>query len=122
LSTAGENKTPYDKWNRSFPNLSCIQRFGCTAFTAIPADRRQKLNCKAKKLIFVGYKTGKGYRLLDNQTDKICISHDVIFVKGDPHISSSVPQPVHREKSSYEVNSEIQLHTLPATEEQASQQ
>lgn len=72
-----------------FADLSNVKRFNCTAFSAVPAERRQKLDDKTKKLIFVGHEVGKkGYRLLDTQTDKITVSHAVFFIKGDPHNNS----------------------------------
>ena len=91
LPVTGRDNTPYQTWTGRKPNLSHIRRFGCTAFAAIPAEKRRKLDDKANKLIFVGYETGtKGYRLLDIVTDKITISKDVIFIEGDPHSHQTI--------------------------------
>lgn len=90
LPVTGREVTPYETWNERKPNLSYIKRFGCKAYATIPAERRQKLDDKAKELTFVGYEEGtKGYRLLDTSTDKIVISKDVIFLEGDPHMSQT---------------------------------
>jgi hypothetical protein len=114
LPTAGGNQTPYERWTGKLPNLSCLKRFGCTAFASVPAERRQKLDDKAKKLVFVGYESGtKGYRLLDTQTDKICVSRDVIFVEGDPHVNTCTQQTVNVDESSPEAESEIMLNNIP---------
>ena len=90
LPVTGCDKTPYQTWNQQKPNLNCIRRFGCKAYIAIPKERRQNLDGKAKDLIFVGYEEGtKGYRLLDTATDRITISRYVIFIEGDSHSNQS---------------------------------
>ena len=71
-------------------NLSYIRRFGCTEYDGIPTEKLQKLDDKARKLTFVGYEEEtKGYRLLHTTTNRVYVSKDVIFIKGDPHISYS---------------------------------
>ena len=97
LPVTGNEVTPYESWNKRKPNLQYVKQFGCIAYAAIPPERRQKLDNKAKQLVFVGYEEGtKGYRLLDTSTDKIVISKDVIFIEGDPHVNTkTVPQVPH---------------------------
>ena len=106
LPTSGEYITPEEKWSGRKPSLSYIRRFGCKAYMAIPAEKRRKLDDKAKKLVFVGYESGsKAYRLLDMTTDKIFISRDVHFIEGDHHdgqfLSSTAVKstPVKSEKT-----------------------
>src|SRR3984885_14576424 len=86
LPVEGKDITPYEAWNKRTPNLDYIKVFGSTAYMMITADKRQKLDDKAKKLTFVGYERGtKGYRLLDVNTNKVYISKDVTFIEKDPH-------------------------------------
>ena len=48
---------------------------------SFPSQKRQKLDEKAEKLIFVGYdEKAKGYRLANIETNKIKISRDVKFL------------------------------------------
>ena len=55
LPVTGRDETPYQIWNKQKPNLNDIRKFGCKAYVSIPANKRQKLDDKARKLIFVGY-------------------------------------------------------------------
>jgi hypothetical protein len=88
LPTAHKENTPYESWHKRKPTMNYIRKFGSKAYIIVPAEKRQKLDNKARKLIFVGYEEGtKGYRLLDTETDRIHISKDVTFIEGDPHKS-----------------------------------
>ena len=118
LPVTGNEVTPYETWNKRKPNLKYVKQFGCIAYAAIPSERRQKLDDKAKQLVFVGYEEGtKGYRLLDTNTDKIVISKDVIFIEGDPHRNirrvSQVPDNTYTELLLKEENFETQIDPDP---------
>ena len=41
LPTVSQDITPYEIWTGSKPNLQYIRRFGCTAYAAVPAEKRQ---------------------------------------------------------------------------------
>ena len=104
LPVTGNEVTPYETWNKRKPNLKYVKQFGCIAYAAIPPERRQKLDDKAKQLVFVGYEEGtKGYRLLDTNTDKIVINKDVIFIEKDPHRNtrkvSQVPHAITKDNT-----------------------
>ena len=72
--------TPYEKWHDRKPNLKHLRVFGCAAFAHVPDCNRRKLDGKAIRLRFVGYsKNPKGYRLHDEQTDKVITRRDVTF-------------------------------------------
>lgn len=119
LPTAGETKTPHEKWEGVRPKLAHIKRFGCQAYAVVPAERRQKLDCKARKYTFIGYADGtKGYRLLDTETDKICISRDVVFIEGDPHQCHAPPaasQPDDEQQEQQQTSNEVEINveTMP---------
>jgi hypothetical protein len=54
--------------------------FGCDAYVHVPKENRSKLDKKAEKCIFIGYKDGvKGYKLWNPETKKIVYSRDVVF-------------------------------------------
>lgn len=85
------NITPYQLWTGIRPNLSHLKVFGCLAYAYIPKYKRQKLDFKTHKCIFVGYGQPngvKGYRLYDPQSGQFFYSRDVIFSE-DTLLSSS---------------------------------
>ena len=58
------DKTPYEVWYGQKPYVAHLRVFGCEAFMHVPKEKRSKLDNKAEKCIFVGYKDGiKGYKL-----------------------------------------------------------
>lgn len=77
-------KTPYVLWNQrhdpELPKVSYFRIFGCAAYMNIHKKHRDKLDAKAKPLIFVGYADGsKGYRLWDKAIRTFIESSDVVF-------------------------------------------
>jgi hypothetical protein len=53
-------------WYSNNPSLSHLKVFGCDAFVHVPKEKRNKLDKKAVKCIFIRYKEGmKGYKLQD---------------------------------------------------------
>ncbi|KAJ0566228.1 putative RNA-directed DNA polymerase [Helianthus annuus] len=74
------NITPYEAWNGNKPNVEHLKVFGCLAYVHIPKQRRDKLDKKTEKTVFVGYsENSKGYKLYNPQSNKIIISRDVVF-------------------------------------------
>ena len=73
-----ENKTPFEMWLKIRPHLGKLRIFGCSAFLLIPKKKRQKLDSKSKRTLFVGY-ANNGYRLWNPQTRTIEIARNVIF-------------------------------------------
>ena len=58
------DKTPHEVWSGKKPFIAHLKIFGCDAFMHVPKKKRSKLDNKAEKCIFVGYKDGiKGYKL-----------------------------------------------------------
>lgn len=80
LPTKSKEKTPYEFWTGSKPDLSHLITFGSQAFIYVPKEKRSKLDKKTKEGIMMGYsETSKGYRILDRETDKIVISRTIKF-------------------------------------------
>jgi hypothetical protein len=78
-STLGD-KTPQEVWTGKEPSLTHLKVFGCDAYVHVPKENRSKLDKKAEKCIFIGYKDGlKGYKLWNPETKKVMYSRDVVF-------------------------------------------
>ena len=74
------DKTPCEVWSSKKFSVAHLIFFGCDAFVHVPKDKRSKLDNKAEKCIFIGYKDGvKGYKLWNPITRKIVYSQDVVF-------------------------------------------
>lgn len=78
-----ENKTPQEAFYGQKPNISNLRAIGSLAFVHIPNELRSKLEPKTRKLTLVGYAiNSKGYRIWDQDTDKIIESRDIVFDEG----------------------------------------
>ena len=74
------DKTPYEAWVGKSTSLGHLRVFGWDSFVHIPKERRQNLDSKSEKYIFIGYKDGvKGYKLWNPATRTTMYSRDVIF-------------------------------------------
>jgi len=79
-SSALDDTTPHEVWSGKKPSLQHLRVFGCDAYVHVPKEKRSKLDNKAEKCIFIGYKDGvKGYKLWNPETKKIVYSRDVVF-------------------------------------------
>jgi hypothetical protein len=57
-------KTPHEVWIHKKPSLEHFRVFDCDSYVHVPKKNRSKLDNKAEKCIFIGYKYGmKGYKL-----------------------------------------------------------
>jgi len=62
---------------------SCPQGiFGSITYAYVPNVARSKLDDKAMKTIFIGYKHG-GYKLYNPMTKKVIMSRDVTFAEDE---------------------------------------
>ena len=68
-SSALGDKTPQEVWTGKEPYLTHLKVFGCDAYVHVPKENMSKLDKKAKKCIFIGYKDGlrKSYQVRKNQ-------------------------------------------------------
>ncbi|KAM6582397.1 hypothetical protein CsatB_009399 [Cannabis sativa] len=77
---AVQNKTPIKAWSRRKPSLKHLKVFDCICYSHIPKEKRDKLDEKTAKGIFLGYNTqSKGYRVYSLETNNLIISQDVKF-------------------------------------------
>lgn len=77
-------KTPYELWHGKKARFDHLKPFGTKVYVHIPKERRQKLDTKATKCIFVGYDEGvKGYRVWNPTTGRVELTRDVRFVYED---------------------------------------
>jgi hypothetical protein len=68
-------KTLHEAWTGKKPSLEHLRVFGCDAYVHVPKENRSKLDNKAEKCIFIGYKDGiKGYKLWNPETKKVVYS------------------------------------------------
>jgi hypothetical protein len=72
--------TPFEALYDSKPTINNLRIFRCKDFAHIPKENRKKLDTKAIKCIFIGYRSEfKSYKLFDPSTHKVFASRDVIF-------------------------------------------
>lgn len=74
------NKTPQEAWSGFKPSVNHLRIFGCIGYAHIPKQKREKLDQKSEKVIFVGYSYNtKASKLYNPWTRKVIVSRDVIF-------------------------------------------
>uniref|UniRef100_A0A251SKN6 Putative zinc finger, CCHC-type n=1 Tax=Helianthus annuus TaxID=4232 RepID=A0A251SKN6_HELAN len=111
------NITPYEAWNGNKPNVEHLKVFGCLAYVHIPKQRRDKLDKKTEKTVFVGYsENSKGYKLYNPQSNKIIISRDVVFDENKRWILDPESDDTHIIVTDDE-ESQMQTHKDDAQEE-----
>jgi hypothetical protein len=63
-SSVLDDKTPHEVWSGKKPSLQHVRVFGCDSYVHVPEENRSKMDKKAEKCIFIGYKDGvKGYKI-----------------------------------------------------------
>ena len=71
---------PKEEWLGKKISHSHIRVFGCEAYVHVPKEKRQKLDPKSQKGIFVGYGEDRfGFEIWDPVGKKIIRCRDVIF-------------------------------------------
>jgi hypothetical protein len=97
-----DKKTPIEVWFGSPANYSELRVFECTPYANVDNG---KLEPRAVKRIFLGYKSGvKGYKLWSPETRKVLISRNVIFDESAMLHDSPTDVPIeNQQKSSLQV-------------------
>lgn len=118
LPTRSTEKTPYELWYSRKPNVQNLHVFGCSAYVQIPKDQRRKLGDKTEELTFIGYsEKSKGFRFLQKGTNRVKISHDVIFLdkmyaaqetgNAEIHLSSNINETSDKTNEMWETSTII---------------
>ena len=85
--------TPLQKFQEFFPHFKLVAHlplhvFGSTVFVHAHAPKRNKLDPRALKCVFLGYSsTQKGYKCYDPISQKLYVSLDVTFFEHTPYYS-----------------------------------
>ncbi|KAI3809285.1 hypothetical protein L1987_25256 [Smallanthus sonchifolius] len=73
------NKTPYEIWHGSKPNLSYLRVWGCDAY--VTSDSDDKLDPRGEKVVFVGYYNRSGYYFYHLDANVISIKRKGHFLE-----------------------------------------
>ncbi|KAJ4781946.1 polyprotein [Rhynchospora pubera] len=93
-----ENMTPQEAWSGSKPTVAHLKVFGSIAYAHVPDQKREKLDDKSSKLIFVGYdERSKAYKLYDPLTKKMRVSRDVQVNEESMWDWSAMQEVAHKE-------------------------
>jgi hypothetical protein len=118
--------TPHEVWSGKKPSVAHLKVFGCDAFVHVPKEKRSKLDKKAVKCIFIGYKEGmKGYKLWDPASRRTMYSRDVVFreVRGKSEPEEVVQTENNPETVQFELrNEEDDSDESTESEEEVEQQ
>ncbi|KAL1355581.1 hypothetical protein AAHE18_05G123200 [Arachis hypogaea] len=72
--------SPYQVLYHTLPDIKRLKVFGCLVYASTLVSHRRKVDTRARKCVFLGFKSGtKGYVLLDTKTHEIIISRNVKF-------------------------------------------
>lgn len=84
--------SPYEKLYGHKPNLQDLRVFGCLVYASTIKAKRGKLDPRAMKCIFIGFKEGtRGYILYNLDNRNIFLSRDVHFYERRfPYVGNSL--------------------------------
>ena len=89
-----KHKSPYQVLYYSLRGIHSFKVFGCLCYASTLQDHRTKLQSRARKGIFLGYKSSsKGFVLFDLDLIEIFFSRNVVFHELILPYSSSSPSP-----------------------------
>ncbi|CAB75469.1 copia-type reverse transcriptase-like protein [Arabidopsis thaliana] len=129
-------KTPQEAWSGRKPGVSHLRVFGSIAHAHVPDEKRNKLDDKSEKYIFIGYdNNSKGYKLYNPDTKKTIISRNIVFdEEGEwdwnsneedynffPHFEEDKPEPTREEPPSEEPTTPPTSPTSSQIEESSSE-
>jgi transposase InsO family protein len=97
MPVAGKNKTPYEVFHGSAPDVSYLRKWGCLAYVKHPKHQTSKLGAQSEPGMFVGYcPHTKGYKV--RLRDRVVVTPHVHFVEEESGAATlSLPvEPVSR--------------------------
>ena len=72
--------TSFEVWKGCKPDFTRYRVFGCRAYAHVQKKERTTFSSHTLRCIFIGFEDGvKGWKLYDPVTQKVIISHDIIF-------------------------------------------
>lgn len=75
-----KKKSPYEMMHKRKPKLLGLKVFGCICFAQVPDEKRNKLDARAVRCLFLGYSTtSKAYIVQELGNMRIYTSRDVKF-------------------------------------------
>ena len=92
-----QTTTPHELLHKSEPDIRYLRTFGCYAYGFIPEAKRDKLDPRAFKGIFIGYGDHqKGYVIYDPETGRCSVNRSVTFDETPSTIEQLIrPWPNH---------------------------
>lgn len=76
------NKTPFEVWTGFKPSVAHLKVFGTKAIV-LDKTHHKKFSPKGKEMIMIGYsEQAKAYRFYEEDSRKVHVSRDVIFIEG----------------------------------------
>jgi len=75
-----QGQSPYYVLHQKLPDITTFKVFGCLCHASSLQSHKTKLQTRARKTVFLGYKSGyKGFILLDIHFREISVSRHVVF-------------------------------------------
>ncbi|PKA51959.1 Retrovirus-related Pol polyprotein from transposon TNT 1-94 [Apostasia shenzhenica] len=117
---------PEEKWTGKQLDLTHLRVFGYLSYVHVDIEKRDKLDAKAKKCYFIGYRGNQyGYRFWDESDRKIIRSNDVTFDESILYKSKLESSNTPKEKNEIELeeiskanqNGELESTTIDSEEE-----
>jgi len=79
-STTINLQIPEEIWRGEYVDYSTLRIFGCLAYSLADSQKRNKVEFKSKKCIFIGFTKGvKSFKLSDSETRSPFTSRDMVF-------------------------------------------
>ncbi|SGZ16118.1 BQ5605_C029g10730 [Microbotryum silenes-dioicae] len=87
------NQTPESVWNGQRTTATALHPFGCAAWLTIAPDLCNKLDPKARRVIFTGYDlASKAFRFFDHSVNKIVLGQNATFLDNNfPGLQVTIP-------------------------------
>ncbi|KAK8448866.1 hypothetical protein SEVIR_7G116650v4 [Setaria viridis] len=77
-----DGMTPYEAWNGRKPAVAHLRIFGYLTYVK-ELSHVGELDDRSTLEVFIGYAEGvKAYRILDSETQRVCMARDVVFDEG----------------------------------------